>query len=294
MYRLLKFLLFILGNLPLPFVQGLGSLTGRLAWRLLPARREVALVNAGIIGVDNPVKTAKLSFRYTFMSYFETAYIHKINEAFVNKYVTYEQKEYFDELVRNGRFYIISAHLGSWDLVSAVTSYVCNAKFLIVGRDGRKEWLNKFLLDTRNTDRVVYVSDKGYVEKIAEYEKMGYISGSLLDHSTTKSDNLVAPFFGLRVPTFAAIAALCVRKKMPMLPVYLLRTAKGFHVLIRPPIAPDNNLKAKARIADLATRMNMEYETVIRLYPEQWYLLHKRFKKAATPDGIERIHIYKP
>jgi KDO2-lipid IV(A) lauroyltransferase len=48
---------------------------------------------------------------------------------------------------------------------------------------------------------------------------------------------------------------------------------------------PDHSLRPKERIYDIALRINKAFEEVIRENPEQWYLLHKRFKKTEDENG---------
>jgi KDO2-lipid IV(A) lauroyltransferase len=292
MYKIVRLLLNLLSRQPIKRVQRIGAFIGWLAWYVLPVRRKTAIVNAGIIGAKDPVKTAKLSFRHTFMSYFETSYIEKIGAEFVEKYVTIEGAENFEALRHSG-VYMFSAHLGSWDLVTPVVAWAFDARFLVVGRSTKSELLNQLLLDARNTDKVAYVFDKGFVEKIKEYTQAGYLPGSLLDHSATGADGVPVPFFGHVVLTVAAASAFAVRKRIPLLPAYLIRKENGFHLIVRAPIYPDEKLKIKERILDLTARINKEYEQVIREYPEQWYLLHRRFKRVEMANGKTSYSIYR-
>jgi KDO2-lipid IV(A) lauroyltransferase len=262
------------------------AVCGVLAWHILRKRRNVAVKNAEIIGVADPELCAKNSFRHTFKSYLETAYIRRIDQNFLDKYVTCEGKEHYDALRQNNiPFVFINAHMGSWDLSVPVITARYGFKGLAVGREMNSRALNRILEEERSGEQVVYVTEKGYIEKVAEYEKQGYVTGSLLDHAITMSNSVTAPFFGLKVRTAAGIAAICARKKMPMLPSYLIRTKKGFHIVTHSPIYPDTTLKPKERIEDLAARMNSEFEKIIREYPDQWYLLHRRFKKVIGDDG---------
>jgi KDO2-lipid IV(A) lauroyltransferase len=298
MYWLFRGLIFIFSKLPLKFLQSFAGGVGAIAWYILPERRRIAKINAHIItqGIENidSDKIAKKSFRHTFMSYFETAYIHNVDAAFLDKYVKCEGKEHYDKLVANDeKFLFINAHIGAWDLSSIVVSKLYGFKGLIVGRESKNKTLNRLLDDLRNTQELDYVTEQGYLERVAEYEKQGYVTGSLLDHGTTRGNSIIAPFFGYRVPTIAGIAAVSARKKIPMLPTYLIRTETGFLIVTHPPIYPNSELKPKDRILDLVTRMNAEFEVIIRKYPEQWYLLHKRFKRVEGTDGEISNSIYR-
>ena len=51
--------------------------------------------------------------------------------------------------------------------------------------------------------------------------------------------------------------------------------------------------KAKERIIKIAEDINKVYEEVFKEYPEQWYLIHRRFKRVELEDGTMSYHIYK-
>lgn len=294
MYIILKFAMFILSRLSIKNVQRIGSAVGTIAWHIMPQRRKVAVINARIIGAKDPIKTAKESFKHSFMSYLETSQISNIDKEFIDKYVTIENERYYKELREKGQnFAFVSAHMGSWDLVTAAISRMLDFKILIVGRESENKALNRIIEEHRTNENIVYMMNKGYINKVKEYEDKGYVTGSLLDHSTTASESIIAPFFGLNVRTLAGIPALCAKKKIPLLPAYLLRTENGFRAVIHPPIYPNSSLKPKERILDLCTRMNKDFENIIKEAPEQWYLLHKRFKKVEEPDGTISERIYR-
>ena len=140
----------------------------------------------------------------------------------------------------NQFFAFVSAHIGSWDLVSPVTTEALDMKVLTVGRETNSDGMNRFITRLRNaSDKILYIQQFGYMEQINKHSKDGFVPGSLLDHVGTPIDSFFAPFFGMEVETLAGMAVLCARKKMPMLPCYLLRTKEGFVLEPRPPIWPD-------------------------------------------------------
>jgi KDO2-lipid IV(A) lauroyltransferase len=294
LYYILKGLLIFFSKLSIERVQATGRLVGRFLWLILRNRRKVAIINARIIGSPDPVKTAKLSFEHTFCSYLESSYTHNINEEFIDKYVVCSGKRYYDELVEKGeRFAILTAHIGSWELAAQVIPTLYGFNALVAGRAAKNRSVEKAIAYMRNAGNVVYISRERYIEKIAEYEKKGYRSASLLDHGGTHGDSVLAEFFGYRVFTLAGLCAMCVRRKIPMLPCYLIRTASGFKAVSHPPVYPGEWGDRKARIAEMAARVNHEYEKIIWEYPEQWYLLHRRFKRVAREDGSISTQMYK-
>ncbi|MDR2401258.1 MAG: hypothetical protein LBD73_06370 [Deferribacteraceae bacterium] len=294
LYYILKGLLIFFSKRPLEKVQRTGRILGCFLWHILKNRRKVAIVNARIIGAEDPARTAKLSFEHTFSSYLEASYTHNINAEFIRKYVTCEGREYYDKLVKTGEhFAILTAHMGSWELAAQVVPTLYGFKALVAGRAAKNRSVERAIEYMRNVGNVVYIGGDGYIEKLSEYEKKGYYSASLLDHGGTPGDSVLAPFFGYKVFTLAGLCAMCVRRKMPMLPCYLVRTASGFKVITRPPVYPAQGGDRKNKIANMAALVNREYEKIIREYPEQWYLIHRRFKRVAGDDGKILTDMYK-
>lgn len=292
MYWLLRIVLSFFGSLPLKWTQKFASMLGVLVWHLSPERRKVAIVNAEIIGSETPEKTAKQSFKHTFMSYFETAYAKNFDKKFVEKYVTIENPQYYKQLVDAGqKFIFISAHIGSWDLAAPAYTVGMDAKAIIVGRETNSKTVNKLIDYMRNSGNIIYVQQHGFLDKMKEYED--YTPGSLLDHIGIGKDVLFAPFFGYRVETLIGSLVMAARKNIPLLPAYLIRTENGFLFTMNEAIYPNTELKPKERIYDLAVRMNEEYERIIRKYPEQWYLLHRRFKRVEEADGKSTRSVYR-
>ncbi|MDR2870768.1 MAG: hypothetical protein LBV04_09985 [Deferribacteraceae bacterium] len=296
MYWLLKGLTAFLHKLSLPNVQKFGAFIGLLAWYTMPGRRKVAKINAEVVGAADPAKTAKESFKHSFTSFLETVFIGIVDQQFIDKYVTIEDKHYYDDLVAQGQsFAFVSGHIGSWDLVSPVATLAWDMKLITVGRMTNSKGMNRFIDDLRNaTDRIVYIQQFGYLEKLNDYVSRGYIPGSLLDHIGTPRDSFFAPFFGMEVETLAGMAVFCARRKIPMLPCYLLRTANGFVLRPSKPIWPDRDLKPKERIHDLLVKMNQEFEKIIKEHPEQWFLMHRRFKRIKKDaDGKTSSSLYR-
>jgi KDO2-lipid IV(A) lauroyltransferase len=279
----------LLSKRPIANVQKLGRFLGRLFWRLSRSRRNVAIINAQIIGAADPIKTAKLSFEHTFCTYLESSYTHKVDREFIERYVAYEGKQHYDNLIEKGeRFAILTAHLGSWELAAQVIPTLYGFKALVAGRAAKIHSVEKAIRWMRNVGSVVYISDR-YIEKLSEYERRGYYSASLLDHGGTASDSVLAPFFGYKVYTLAGLCAMCVRRKIPMLPCYLLRTENGFKAITHPPIYPEKvEGDRKSRITMMAAQVNREYEKIIQQFPEQWYLLHRRFKRIEENGKISK------
>ena len=95
------------------------------------------------------------------------------------------------------------------------------------------------------------------------------------------------------MPVIAGIPALCARKNYPIIFFFGLYDGFDTKVILKGPVYPDKNLKPKERIIKIAEDINKVYEEVFKEYPEQWYLIHRRFKRVELEDGTMSDHIYK-
>jgi len=147
----------------------------------------------------------------------------------------------------------------------------------------------------RTNSDMQYIHHRGAGEKINEYIDKELSIGALLDHSSMPADSFSIPFFGLNTTFMKGIPLLSVRREYPILPAFIVRKDKGFKLLVYPVIHPNKDLKPKLRVYDVAKRINEVYEDVIKRHPDQWYLIHKRFKRLADENGnfIKNSSVYK-
>ena len=92
----------------------------------------------------------------------------------------------------------------------------------------------------------------------------------------------VVPFFGVPAPTNTATSAFARLGNAPVIPFFPLRLPgrAGYRLEILPPI---NDFPGSDPVAD-ALRINQLLEERIRLCPEQYLWVHRRFKPAG-PEG---------
>jgi lauroyl/myristoyl acyltransferase len=94
--------------------------------------------------------------------------------------------------------------------------------------------------------------------------------------------DLVTPLVNL-VHTQAprgTLAVLAMRTGVPVIPVFMVR--EGFHrhrVLIRSPLEIVQSGDVRRDVETNTLRINQTLESVIRLYPDQWFWVHRRWER---------------
>jgi KDO2-lipid IV(A) lauroyltransferase len=88
-------------------------------------------------------------------------------------------------------------------------------------------------------------------------------------------------FFGYLVPTFKGPVVFSLRTGAPILPVFTIRNPDSHHkIIIYPPFGLNTTGNAQQDITSNIARLTKIVEATIRQYPEQWWWVLRRFKRA--------------
>ncbi len=295
MYYLAKPLVWLLCHLPLNVLHAIGKFLAMCVWHISKERRKVATINAKIIGAKEPEKVARKSFDYTFMAYMESFYAHNVDDKFIKERVTITGLEHFEEAKKNNiPIMLVGGHFGAWAMFAIIFSKAVGVKIVTVGRASKNKALDRIMDELRTFDTVGYVTHRGALEQLPKYFEEGYVAGVYLDHTATDKDCVNVPFYGYKAPTIAGMYAIAARRKISIMPMFLRFCENGkYEIIITPLIHQNTSLKGKERIIKLATDVNKVYEQVFSKYPEQWYLIHRRFKRVEADDGTISDRVYR-
>lgn len=294
LYYILKPLVILLNHTPRKVLHGMAKFMAFCLWHLSKDRRHVAVTNAKILGAKDPYKTARKSFDYTFMAYLDIFYAHRIGDDYIKNHVTIEGRQIYDKVKNeDNKFVFVGGHFGTWSLLATIVPQALDTQVITIGRSTKNAALDKILDELRTFERVKYVTHRGAMEKLSSYINEGCIPGVYIDHTATEKDCINADFCGYKVPVIAGIPALCARKNYPIVFFFGLYDGLNTKVILKGPVYPDKTLKPKERIIKIAEDINKVYEEVFKQYPEQWYLIHRRFKRVELEDGTMSDHVYK-
>jgi len=294
LYYILKPLVILLNHTPRKVLHGMAKFMAFCLWHLSKDRRHVAVTNAKILGAKDPYKTARKSFDYTFMAYLDIFYAHRIGDDYIKNHVTIEGRQIYDKVKNeDNKFVFVGGHFGTWSLLATIVPQALDTQVITIGRSTKNAALDKILDELRTFERVKYVTHRGAMEKLSSYINEGCIPGVYIDHTATAKDCINVDFCGYKVPVIAGIPALCARKNYPIVFFFGLYDGLNTKVILKGPVYPDKNLKPKERIIKIAEDINKVYEEVFKQYPEQWYLIHRRFKRVELEDGTMSDHVYK-
>ena len=262
----------------------LGRMIGTLAYLIDVPHRRIVRTNLRLAFPDWPAEKISRTSRRVFQQLGATL-------VEICQLATYSQADVIDRvrvvgaerwrraLDQNKGLIIVSAHLGNWEVGMQYAACFMQKPALGVAKKIHFQPLNKWIhkLRTRFGNKIIY--KKGALPDMRQALRKGGIVAMLVDQSKRR-EGVDVNFFDYTVPTTPAAAFLAIRCKSPVLPIFCIREANGQLTLhVDPPL----NFKWSGDLwSDVRTNTQLITHTVertIRKYPEQWFWVHKRWKK---------------
>ena len=293
-YGVVRALLRGLGALPRPIARFLGGCIGLAAGGLLRRLRRVGQRNLAMAfpQMKPAVRTRILreSLRNLGWQLAEFARMSRYSRAEAQEYIRYEGLQNFLQARERGRgVFVLTAHLGAWELSSFFHSLMGYPMALVIRRlDHQRVDALVNGIRTLHGNRVLHKND--FARGLLKAMHQGETVGILMDTNMTPPQGVFVPFFGVEACTASGLARVALRSGAAVLPGFLLwEPAEGRYVLhfgqeLELVRTGDSEADATANTA-LFTRT---LESYIRRYPEQWLWVHRRWK--TRPQGEKSIY----
>ena len=182
-------------------------------------------------------------------------------------------------LDRNQGLILASAHLGNWEFGTQYTACFMQQPILGVVKKIRFKPLNQWVHNLRSRFGINIIYKKGALPDMRQALRRNEAVGLLVDQSRRK-ESVDVNFFGHRVPATPAAAFLGMRCKSPILPIFCIREASGqLTIHVDEPINLQWSGDLRADVQANTQLLTDAVENMIRRYPDQWFWLHKRWKK---------------
>ena len=274
----------------MPFDQAMaiGQGLGQLAWHIAPFRKRVAAVNLRLCFPDwTPAARQKLlrqHYEAMGMAIAELAFAWfpsaSSQEALLPR-ARVEGLEHLDAARAAGQgVLLLTAHFTTLELNAWVLNQ--HRKFSALYRPPNHPVFARVMTERRavQMERIVPLEDtRGLFKALRQGHQVWYAP----DQGRKIKESALVPFFGEPARTNTATGRIAQLGRAQVIPFFARRTPKnGYKITIQPPL---ENFPTEDPLADTA-RVNQLIEQAIRAAPEQYFWLHKRFKKRgeALPD----------
>jgi KDO2-lipid IV(A) lauroyltransferase len=280
-------IVWICAYLPWPVKYRLGKLIGLFILRVAHSRRKVTEKNIQLCFPElNPVDQKNLVrdvFIQNGIGLFETATAWFRPKEKLRPITVVKNGHYMQDAIDQGKGVIIlGTHVSTLDLAGAVSG-----QFYDIDIFYRKH--NNPLFEhimTRCREKIYRDTiDKKDLKKAIRTLRKGNILWYTPDQDFGPKVSVFAPFFGVEAATVSITGRLAKMTGSVPLPVSISRTADNKYQLeFFPPLT---DYPSGDDIAD-ATRINEVLEKVIRMHPDQYMWMHRRFK--TRPEGEASLY----
>ncbi len=203
--------------------------------------------------------------------------------AFAGKKFRFELdgNERFMELVNSeGGFVQLSSHAGNYEMVGyGLTSVTKKINGLFYG--GETQVMMDFrrkILAMHNVNLIEVNESMSHIFNMNAALDRGEIVSMTGDRLFGSAKSIKCMFLGKEAQFPMGPFALAVQKDVPMLAVFSMRDHGQYRVYVRD-IRQDESLPLRARMADMAAKFAAELESVVRLYPTQWFNFYDFWKE---------------
>ncbi len=283
----------ILSKLPLSYLTRIGYFVGVLIYILDYRHRRIVRRN---LSFALPGKNSFFSLRMMSIKTFAhmgASFIEPIKLMGISKE---EIKKYFQldsstlELLQNicsppYGVIMITAHIGAWEWLP----FLINAYFrpsTVVGQPLKNIYLNKVVKKFRSMWGTTVLPKKGALKGLMKALRNGEIIGLVVDQAVKPEEGIEVRLFNKRTLFTSVMVTLAKRYNTPILPIFCIRERPGlFKIAVYSPILVKN--EADTRM--ILQRVVNTIEDIILRYPEQWFWVHKRWKKTYPYLYIEDL-----
>lgn len=247
---------------------------------------------------DECLALARKTFAYFGRMLMECMALPYFTKENIRNYVDMTGLGYLAEAEEQGRgLLILLAHFANWELLALAFGYY-GFPSTGVARPLDNPYLNQLVDRYRTMSGNSIISKRGAVKETIQRLRREERVGILMDQNTHLKDGVFVDFFGSPASTTPILAALSMKMKTPVLPLFLIPREEGYgyHLEINKPVNlittghKENDLLLNTA---LFTKIIEEY---IRKYPHCWFWMHRRWKTKpeAQLRRIGKIRQLKP
>ena len=262
----------------------LGKGIGCLALTFARERRHFTEVNIRLAFPELSEQEQKRFVRDTFIAnglgFMEvaTSLVRKVD--FMKDQVTFKGREYMDAALADGKgVLVVGAHFSVLDFGGALHGLFYPGDAIY--KPHKNPVFDRFIRQGREQhfDYLVPQKDlKSLVRRIRQGHAVWYSP----DQDFGRKVSVFAPFFGVQAASIVMTARIARMTGAPVLPLRMHRNPdnRSYTLEYLPPL---ENFPSGDEVAD-AIQVNQVIEKMIRVHPEQYLWMHRRFKTRPDPE----------
>jgi KDO2-lipid IV(A) lauroyltransferase len=182
------------------------------------------------------------------------------------------------ELLRKTGGFIISAHIGNWE-VASIPAIKAGLTLNCIYRPMNNPYLSRFLERRLKTLNITYKKGTEGARGMVATIKHKQVMAMVVDQKLREGE--MVKFFGHDASTAVSYLKLVQNKNLPILLSRVIRTGGcNFKIVVTPLDLTKFDRNSPDFIIDAAAHINAIIEGWIREYPEQWLWPHRRWPES--------------
>ena len=266
-------------------------LSGRLLYRLLPFRRAVVLENLRrVFGEGVPEaeveRLAQAHYAHLWRLFAEFVRFRWMSAERKAAIVSVENVEVFARAFERGKgILVLTGHFGNWEVatVAGLNQFPqMRGRIHFVRRPIKPRWLDRFVNWRFRHAGFGVLPKRGSLDAILDRLAAGDAIVFPFDQHAGPPDGIEVDFFGHPAWTFKSLALIALASDAHVLPAASWRKDDSTHVLrFEGPLAAIACADVGEEIRRNTRAYNAALERLILRHPEQWYWVHRRWKRSA-------------
>jgi KDO2-lipid IV(A) lauroyltransferase len=275
------------------FLVALGGFLGWLLWAL-HVRRRVVMENLRLAFPGWTEERRRDVGRRTFVNLGRMApeflLVTRLDAAELERSFRYDPGtlEAIDDARRAGKPVVVcTAHFGNFENLAAIHN-LRGIRIAMVVRTLGGGWLGRLWNRGRNRAGVeVLEVTRGETLKAAQRAmREGKALGYVIDQNMPGHRAIFPTFFGVPAATAPTPAYLAMRSGATVFFILDVPEDDGrHHIVIEGPLRPPDTGDRKADVLAFMQDLNDRLERWVRLHPDRWYWLHRRWKTRPPEEG---------
>ncbi len=215
---------------------------------------------------------------------FSFARFRRIGRTNVSDWVRFEGIEYVEAGLRAGRGILFAtAHLGNWEL-SAFAYGLVRAPMSVIVRPLDNPLIDRMVARRRALSGNRIIDKQDFARAILKALQANEAVGILIDQNASLDQGTFVDFFGVPACSGTGFAKLAARSGAAVIPGFALWLEAERRYVLRfyPPVRITGCAEDDTQI------LHQRLEEVIRVYPDQWLWIHRRWK--TRPPGAAPIY----
>jgi KDO2-lipid IV(A) lauroyltransferase len=279
-----------MGLLPRSAARFVGFAFAAVAYRLRTPLRKAAQTNLQIAFPELSEKKRdeiiRRMVRQVGWMAAEFSQLPKYSRENIENIVVIDGFENFDAAKRRGKGVLfLTGHMSAWELSSfAHALYGYPLHFLVRPVSNRRvdALVNRYRCLSGNRPIDKNKSARAILKVLGEAGTVGI----LMDHNTSLDEGVFVNFFGVPASTSSGLARLALRTDAAVVPGFLLWDAsrRKYRLRFEPAVEISRTGNEEADVRENTQRFTRVIEDFIRVHPDQWLWVHKRWKTRPPGD----------